>query len=176
MENKNRDEARAMVVDIFSKGIPELSKEQIDDLEVGIFNASLDYANDNGIVLNWDNTHFRDVYANKARGVYSNMSKSYVGNGVLLKRVLDGELLPHDVAYLRSEEMFPEKWKEIMDITRDKFRNAYEMNNTVAMTNRFVCKRCKSRMITYYDQMTRSADEAITTFYECQACNHRWKN
>jgi len=37
------------------------------------------------------------------------------------------------------------------------------------------CKRCGSYDISVHQQQTRSADEGITTFCECQQCFLRWK-
>lgn len=175
MENKNT--IREKIKDLFINDIPELTKEEVNDLEIGIYNASLDYANMNKIVLNWDNPHFKDVYCNKARSIYSNLkTDSYIQNKTLIQQIKNNNILPHDIPNMKIEHMFPARWEEIMNKTRDKFKNAYEISNMVAMTNRFVCKKCKSRKITYYDQMTRSADEAITTFYQCQECGYKWKN
>lgn len=172
----NRHEMRDKVLDVFMRDVKGLDETQIRDLEIGIYNASLDYANENNIVLNWENSNFCDVYINKARSVYTNLTDSYIKNVGLINKIKNNELLPHEVAGMKSEEMFPERWNDILTRTRDKFKNAYEITNVMAMTNRFVCKRCKSRKITYYDQMTRSADEAITTFYQCQECNYKWRN
>lgn len=39
------------------------------------------------------------------------------------------------------------------------------------------CRRCKSSDVAYYQKQTRSADEPMTVFYQCQVetCMHRWR-
>ena len=39
----------------------------------------------------------------------------------------------------------------------------------------FRCGRCKSYKTTYYQMQTRSADEPMTVFITCHACDNRWK-
>jgi DNA-directed RNA polymerase subunit M/transcription elongation factor TFIIS len=36
------------------------------------------------------------------------------------------------------------------------------------------CPKCKSKKTSYYQMQTRSADEPMTTYAQCQ-CGHRWK-
>lgn len=37
-----------------------------------------------------------------------------------------------------------------------------------------VCPKCKSKNTEYYQKQTRSADEPMTTFANCQDCGKRW--
>ena len=37
------------------------------------------------------------------------------------------------------------------------------------------CGKCKSLKTTYYQLQTRSADEPMTTYANCNNCGHRWK-
>lgn len=39
----------------------------------------------------------------------------------------------------------------------------------------FKCKRCGSMKTVYTQAQTRSADEPMTTFVQCQSCGYRWK-
>ena len=63
------------------------------DLEVGVFNWTINFANDNRIIKNYSNKHFITIYMNKARSVVANMDKeSYVKNTRLLSRLQEHEL------------------------------------------------------------------------------------
>jgi transcription elongation factor S-II len=76
---------------------------------------------------------------------------------------------------MSCEDMFPEKWKTIIEKQKLKFKAAYEIKQ-VSMTDTIKCGKCKNNKISYYELQTRSGDEAITQFYNCIICGHKWKN
>lgn len=41
-----------------------------------------------------------------------------------------------------------------------------------------ICSKCKGTRVSYYQQQTRSSDEGMTTFFQCQSdiCGKRWRN
>jgi len=39
----------------------------------------------------------------------------------------------------------------------------------------FKCKKCGTNKVTYTQAQTRSADEPMTTFFNCLNCGNRWK-
>jgi len=53
---------------------------------------------------------------------------------------------------------------------KNKFEQKLE-----AMTDRYTCKKCKSKRCSYYQLQTRSADEGITTYITCLDCGQRMK-
>ena len=153
-----------------------LTELQAKDLEIGIFNGTIGYARDKGVPLTWKSDAFREIYLAKARAIYANLKKDgYVGNARLSERLLDGEFAPHELAQMRAEHLYPERWADIVQKEILKSQAAYEVN-VVAMSDRIWCGKCKKNKVTYYEQQTRSADEACTIFYQCLNCGHRWKN
>ena len=44
-----------------------------------------------------------------------------------------------------------------------------------AISTEFQCGKCKQKRVSYSQAQTRSADEPMTTFCECQNCGNRWK-
>ena len=170
--NKNviRDEFRNVLLRI---GVPEL---EATDLEIGVFNATIDYANSLKIQLSWKCQMLVDTYINIARSVYSNLKKdSYVGNKELIARMIDKkEFLPHVLPYMLCQDIFPERWKNIVDKNQLRFKAAYEVKN-VAMSDMITCSRCKGRKVSYYELQTRSGDEASTLFMNCLTCGKKWK-
>ena len=156
-----------------------LSELEAKDLEIGIYNATIDYASANKISLSWTSELFQDAYAAKARSIYANLkADSYIQNKNLISRLKDRDFLPHELPFITKESLFPEAWQEIIEKERLRSKEAYEIKQA-AMTDQIKCGHCikkgwKSR-ITYFEKQIRSADEPITTFYKCHTCGHRWK-
>lgn len=171
----NKNKVRDDFVDILRKKlkIPEL---QAKDLEIGVFNATIDYANNYGIQLSWKNQILLDTYINISRSIYSNIKKdSYIGNKNLHKRMLKNkEFHPHMLPYMQYHNVFPERWKEIIEKNQRRFKAAYEIK-LVAMSDMITCSRCKSKKVSYYELQTRSGDEASTLFMNCLICGKKWK-
>ena len=171
----NKNKVRDDFVDILRKKlkIPEL---QAKDLEIGVFNATIDYANNYGIQLSWKSQILLDTYINISRSIYSNIKKdSYIGNKNLHKRMLKNkEFHTHMLPYMQYHNVFPERWKEIIEKNQRRFKAAYEIK-LVAMSDMITCSRCKSKKVSYYELQTRSGDEASTLFMNCLICGKKWK-
>ena len=74
----NKNEFRDKFKELIKNKINDLDDIEINDLEIGIFNASLDYAIKKKIQLSWSNTQFQNIYNNISRSIYSNLlSTSY---------------------------------------------------------------------------------------------------
>jgi DNA-directed RNA polymerase subunit M/transcription elongation factor TFIIS len=153
--------------------IPELEAR---DLEIGVFNSSIDYANNYSIQLSWNCQLFMETYINISRSIYSNISKtSYVKNENLYDRmIIKKEFLPHMLPYMQYHNIFPERWKDIIEKNQRRFKAAYEIK-LVAMSDMITCMRCKSKKVSYYELQTRSGDEASTLFMNCLICGKKWK-
>jgi len=171
----NKHEVRNKLIELFKSDL-DLSDIESRDLEIGIFNSSIDYANSIKIPLSWTCDLFSDTYLNIAISVYSNLNKDcYIKNEKLLERLKNKEFPPHKLPYMSCEEMFPEIWKDILEKLERKIKGAYEIKQ-VSMTDAIRCSRCRNNKITYYSMQTRSADEADTKFYSCLICSHKWKH
>ena len=175
LNTNNKHEIRIKFRDLLINDI-YLSEIEACDLEIGVFNSTIDYANSLKIPLSWASDLFIDSYINISRSIYSNLDKSsYIKNELLLERLKNGEFLPHKLPYMSCEDMFPERWKTIIEKQKLKFKAAYEIKQ-VSMTDTIKCGKCKNNKISYYELQTRSGDEAITQFYNCIICGHKWKN
>jgi DNA-directed RNA polymerase subunit M/transcription elongation factor TFIIS len=169
--NNPRESILAMIM---SK-TPSLTDEQRKDLEIGVYNWTIEYSNDNRIIKNWKNPRFHKVYLEKARSVLSNLDKNaYINNTRLLQRLEEKEFTPHDIPFMKSEETFPELWKETIDAYMKKYKNAY-VQQDLPVTEMFRCSKCGKRKCTFYTMQTRSADEGETVFVNCLNCGKKFK-
>jgi DNA-directed RNA polymerase subunit M/transcription elongation factor TFIIS len=174
MAVNNKHEVRSLLIDLFKNDL-KLTDIEAKDLEIGIFNSSIDYANSLKIPLSWSCDLFAENYLNIAISIYANLDKtSYVKNEKLLDRLKNKEFLPHKLPYMNCEETFPEVWSEIMEKHERKIKGAYDIKQ-VSMTDAIKCGKCKNNKVTYYELQTRSGDEAITQYFNCICCGHKWK-
>lgn len=165
---------REAIVKLF-KTKTSLDEVQANDMEIGVYNWTIEYSTEQKIIKNWKNPKFYKLYVEKARSVLSNIdTTSYVANERLTQRLNEKEFSPHDVAFMKPENTFPEMWKETVDAYLKKYENAYERKD-VAVSSLFRCGKCKKKECTYYSMQTRSADEGETVFVSCLACGNRWK-
>jgi transcription elongation factor S-II len=138
------------------------------NLEKGIFNYTLKEADRHKIVKKWDNKYFVQIYLDHLRSIISNLKKE------IIQQIQDGIVKPHVVAFMTHQELFPEKWNQLIDAKSKRDKNKFETNISAA-TDVFTCRKCKGNQCTYYQMQTRSADEPMTTFVTCLLCSSRWK-
>ena len=147
----------------------------VADIEIGIYNWAINFCDKNKIPKSWKNPKFVMAYSNKARSVVVNLDpESYVKNKRLMERIKEGEFFPHEISFMKPENVFPEVWKDIMDKKIKKEEHIYE-EKPEAMTNLFKCGKCKKRECTFQELQLRSCDEPMTLFITCINCGHRFR-
>ncbi len=159
----------------FLKENTKLSDIECKDLEIGFYNWTIDMALKYKITKNWKNPKFSKIYLEKARSVYINIkSDSYINNPNLEKKINQKEIFPHEVAFMKAQDIFPEKWQYNLENYTKKYEHAYEKAE-LAVTEMFRCGKCGLRKCTFYEQQTRSADEPMTIFITCVNCGNKWR-
>ena len=147
----------------------------VGEIEKGIYNKTIHFADTKNISKTWDNSIFMNMYRVNSIQVYSNLnSDSYINNERLVERLVNNEFTGYDLATMDPRYMFPEHWKSLIDQKSKRDRALYEINKEMA-TDIYKCGRCKKRECTFYQLQTRSADEPMTTFVTCLNCGNRWK-
>lgn len=156
-----------------------LSPLEAKDMEIGIYNSTIDYGTAARIPLSWLSDLFQEAYLAKARSVYANIKHdSYIKNDTLKDRLDNREFMPHDIPFITRESIFPTLWDPIIAKERQRSKEAYECRQA-SMTDHIKCIGCLKKgwksKITYYELQTRSADEPMTLMIKCHTCGHRWK-
>ena len=140
-----------------------------NNLEKGIHNWALKEATNKRVVKKWDNPFFVQIYLDHLRSIYINLK-----NKKLVQMVNNGEIKAHEIAFMTHQEIYPEKWEELLKAKSIRDKNKFEQNIEAA-TDTFKCRKCRSKKCTYYQMQTRSADEPMTIFVTCIDCGNRWK-
>lgn len=118
---------------------------------------------------------FKQRYHYKLTSLVMNLDpNSPIKNKNLLKKVVSGELSPHQLVEASPIELFPEKWEDIKKKQSEEEKFLYE-DQRKATSKRIKCSKCKQNKVTYFEAQTRSADEPMTIFYECLECGNKWR-
>ncbi|KAF2869336.1 transcription elongation factor S-II [Massariosphaeria phaeospora] len=161
------EEARDACVRLMYDGLAFMSDEQPDDI------LSIAKAVEAAAYANAGNTN-NEAYRSKMRSLFQNLKNK--SNLNLRKRVLSGDIAPKRFVTMSHDEL---KSKE-RRATDEKLK-AENMNQAMvakvekSISTEFQCGKCKQKMVAYSQAQTRSADEPMTTFCECQNCGNRWK-
>lgn len=146
----------------------EKEKDAIN-LEKGVHNWALKEATNKKVVKKWDNQFFIQIYLDHLRSIYINLK-----NKKLVNMVNNNEIKAQEIAFMTHQEMYQEKWEELIKAKSIRDKNKFEQN-LEAMTDTFTCRKCFSRKCSYYALQTRSSDEPMTLFITCLNCGARMK-
>ena len=95
----------------------------------------------------------------------------------MLNRLLSKEFNEFEISSFNSEQLFPERWKELIDKHLTNIND--DLPIQIKLEDRadglFKCGKCKSYKTEYNEKQTRSADEPTTKFCYCHKCGNRWK-
>jgi transcription elongation factor S-II len=173
MNSSYNDEMRDKCVKMFDKELGDEKKSRL--IEKDIYNSVINDSKKNNIKRSWECITFKSLYLSRIRSIFSNIkSDSYIQNTTFKSCILKGDIKSDSISSLSHVDIFPERWKILIEDKMKKEKLRYELKPE-AMTDMFKCRRCGSRSCTYYEMQTRSADEPMTQFITCLDCNNHWK-
>tara|TARA_B110000977_G_scaffold201090_1_gene294088 strand:+ start:3566 stop:4045 length:480 start_codon:yes stop_codon:yes gene_type:complete len=150
------------VRDFIEKKISKFFKKKISKkIEGSIFRFSVEYATDN-------ETPFllEQIYNTKSDEILQQFKKSES----LIKKIKENEYNPDDLAFLKVEQLHPEKYEKILK--KRQLEEAKKKNK--ATTNAFRCSKCGERKTTIVEKQTRAGDEPATVYITCSVCGNKW--
>jgi transcription elongation factor S-II len=168
-----KDEIRSNCVDLLNSALDD--EKKCRRIESSIYNDTIQFSKRNDIKRTWANVHFKSLYIDRIRSIYSNIKTgSYLNNTKFKDKILSGEIDTTLISKMSNYDIFPENWHELIEDNMKKDKLKYELKPE-AMTELFKCRKCQGRSCTYYEVQTRSADEPMTQFITCLDCNNHWK-
>ncbi|KAL9578915.1 MAG: hypothetical protein Q9212_005408, partial [Teloschistes hypoglaucus] len=116
----------------------------------------------------------KETYKSKIRSLFQNLKNKQ--NPSLRVRVLNQEIAPERFVVMSHEDLkSAEQKKQDLVYEKENLKNAEVAKPERSISTSFECGKCKQRKVAYNQAQTRSADEPMTTFCECQNCGNRWK-
>lgn len=171
------NKARLQCLKVIETKLTFMKKEDKQRLEQGIFNATIQTCKNRHIWICYENPEFIAMYQIICRKTVTNLDPtSYIHNTGLYERYKSATYSAGDIGSLGAYEMYPEKWRSLIDIQLKRDKHLLEGGADLEYaTDMFKCSRCGKRKCTYYEMQTRSADEAMTVFIKCVICKKEWK-
>lgn len=109
------------------------------------------------------------IYKDKLRDLICNLDTNYypvLPNKTLVKNILANEITPYYLAFMRPEQLHPERWlPEIM-----KKKKIEQYDSTMKVTDLYTCGKCKKQKCVTSQIQIRGADEPMTIFVTCLVC------
>ena len=146
-----------------------LSEKGAANIEISVYNYSLEEAHRQKIVKKWENRNFCQIYLDRMRSIYINLK-----NPEFMEKIMNGEFKEQQVGFMSHHEMCPERWRLLMEQKMKRDQNS-QGTTLSASTDMFTCRKCQSKKCVYYELQTRSADEPSTIFVTCLNCGKNWK-
>lgn len=151
------------------------NKTLAETIEESVYNHTCELAQSRNLKQDFDIINFKRLYVNKLLSLYVNLNKkSYVNNQNLLSRIKKGNIDVTKIAWMKPQELFPEKWKELIERKEASEEFMYLKKHEIE-TNIFKCDKCKERRCTYYQAQKKKSDEPMTTFITCMNCGNKWQ-
>lgn len=150
-----------------------VSDDIATEIEESIYQYAIKKAVEYQIDIDFSDINFRRVYANKYCSLIINIQPdSYVNNTQFQSRIVNGDILPSNVADMKPHEMCPERWQDVIQMTT-KLAEISEQSGG-RTTDSYTCARCNRNKCTYFDMQSRSMDEPMTRYFRCCHCGHQW--
>ena len=144
----------------------------IERIERACSNYTIDKSKEVNIPTKWDNTDYQYIYTLVCAKIAANIDQqNTVNNTYLCKAILDGEIDINVLPKMTSQELFPEKYKNVLS----KLELSKNVERTVRTTAMHTCRRCKKSECTYENLYNRSLDEGVNLMVTCMSCGLEWK-
>lgn len=141
----------------------------VEEIERSCFNYTIDEAEKMNVVTSWDCRSFKDIYNSVCYKLSINLSENLlVKNNNLGMMVLNNKININELPRLSSNDMFPEKNKEIYQ-RLEKNKNS---KSSVKTTRMYYCGKCGKNECTIENIYNRSLDEGVNLKLTCIHCSN----
>jgi len=148
-----------------------LQMDLIKKLERSCYNCTIEDANANNIIAAWENDNFCNIYHSTCYKISSNLEiGGMVSNPNIAIKLLNDKISAAELPKMTSPELFPQKYVKI----QSRIELSKSVSQTVNVTSKYTCRKCKESKCTEENLYNRSLDEGVNVRITCDNCGHKW--
>jgi len=106
------------------------------NIELSIYNYSIEKGNEYNITKKWDNPLFVTIYLDKFKCIHYHLNQSNI-----IEQLKKNDIISSELAFKKNEELYPELWNKIIETTKKTIENKYIITlnnfNTIKENNQF---------------------------------------
>lgn len=119
----------------------------------------------------WENQMFINIYNYICGNLFENIDpESEINSTYLLEKILNQDIDLENIGYMKSDELCPEKSKEI----KRKIKEQACIKYSTKTSTMYRCGKCKKNECVLERMQTRSLDELTNHRATCVFCKHTW--
>lgn len=111
------------------------------------------------------------IYKDCSHNLIYNLEKNHATIKEIKKLIEKKKYNAYNLAFLKPEELDKDNWNKIIS-RKDTTEKTRKNRPTIDWKP---CRVCKNTRYEFYQLQTRSADEPMTTFYNCVQCDKTYK-
>lgn len=137
-------------------------------IEAGIYEYTILYTTNNNLSMYL----MQSVYENKSQDIIRSLDNKFTEfSQYCFDSIKQNTINPQELAHLYGHEIFPEKWRDI--INKEIIKEMKKKN--IEYTDMYKCYKCGEKKCKITESQTRSADEPTTLFITCMVCQNTFK-
>jgi DNA-directed RNA polymerase subunit M/transcription elongation factor TFIIS len=140
-------------------------------IERSCSNRAIDTANEMGIIPNFAEAKYINLYSAECYRILSNIGKDTAFNSFLVDKIVSGEIDAAAVADVSNKELNP----DANAAEREEIEIRKMQKTEIKVSRKYTCKKCGNNETIPIEYQSRAADEASSHSIKCITCENVWR-
>jgi DNA-directed RNA polymerase subunit M/transcription elongation factor TFIIS len=147
--------------------------ESIIGIEKSCYNHSVEIADYEMLIPDFDNAHFDQLYRTRITRITKNLDiNSEVADDHLIGLIINRNIDIDNISKMKPEELSPSRNEQLLEALSAR-RN---QKMSVKVSTLYKCRQCGKKEATVRSVQMRALDEGDTLVLTCNFCGYKWFN